>query len=52
MSADKPKWKMVRVDENSKVFMEDEFRMLIALLTRAVKKEVKVAEKHIKRMRN
>jgi len=51
MSTEKPKWRVVTVDENSKVFLEDEFKMLIDLLTRAVKKEAKVAEKQLKRMK-
>lgn len=52
VSGKRLEWRLVRADESSKAFLEDEFRMLIDLLGRMVRKEVKIAEKQIKRMKS
>lgn len=49
---DRPKWKLVRADKSSKGFLDDELRMILSLLARMVKKEVKTAEAQIKRMKS
>jgi hypothetical protein len=42
----------VTVDKSSKVFLEDELKGLIELLMRAMSKEIKIAEKQVKRMKS
>jgi len=49
--SERPKWKLVTVDDSSKGFLEDELRMLLNLLARMVRKEIKTAEAQIKRMK-
>lgn len=38
-------------DKSSKVFLEDELKAIIGLVARAMEREVRSAEKHIKRMK-
>lgn len=46
-----PRWRVIKADKSSKVFMEDEFKAVLSLVEKAMKKEVKVAQDHIKRIK-
>jgi hypothetical protein len=42
----------VVADKSSKVFLEDELKAIIGLVTRAMQREARTAEKQIKKMRS
>ena len=50
--SEKPCWRVVTVDKSSKVFLEDELKEVLSLVVGVMKREVKIAEKHIKRMKS
>lgn len=47
----RPVWRVVKVDKSSKCFLEDELRGIASLVMRLAEREIKLAEKQIKRMK-
>jgi len=47
-----PCWRVVTAETNSKGFLEDEFKAVIALVQKAMYREVKIAREQIKRIKS
>lgn len=50
-SAERPQWRVVTVDKNSKVFLEEELKAVMGAIVKVMDKEVAIAKKHIKNLR-